>query len=278
MIIFAAEEYQGFMKIFMTYLLPVLIILAISVILAFLLAFLSKKFAVKRDEKIDAIKCLLAGANCGGCGYAGCDAFAVALSKGEATMNQCKPTTPENKIQIANILEIANVADEPLVAVVKCNGGNNCIDKSGYVGYGDCESAEMLSGGTEKCPVGCIGLHSCARACGYDAIGVNRDTGCSEVDPSKCVSCEACIRTCPKKIISFIPKAAKVYVACSNCEPGKEVNRYCKVGCIACGICQKNCPHEAIKVVNNLAVIDYSKCTGCGICADKCPKKTIHKR
>lgn len=277
-LIFAAEEYTGFMKIFMTYLLPILIVIFIAGLLAFLLAFLGQKFAVKRDEKIDVIKSLLAGANCGGCGYAGCDAFAEALNKGEANMNQCKPTTPENKALISNVLGIANVMEEPMVACVKCGGGHNCLDKGGYVGYGDCESVDMLSGGTKACPVGCMGLNTCSTVCGYNAVGVNRENGVSEVDFSKCVACGACVRDCPQRIISFIPKKAKVYVACSNNEPGKEVNKYCKVGCIACGICQRNCPNDAIHVIDNLAVIDYSKCTGCGICADKCPKKTIRKK
>ena len=41
--------------------------------------------------------------------------------------------------------------------------------------------------------------------------------------------------------------------------------------CIGCMKCQKNCPAEAIKVVDNLAVVDYDKCIGCGTCVKGCP-------
>jgi len=39
----------------------------------------AKKFAVKEDPMIDVVEELLPGANCGGCGFAGCRAFAEAL-------------------------------------------------------------------------------------------------------------------------------------------------------------------------------------------------------
>ena len=45
--------------------------------------------------------------------------------------------------------------------------------------------------------------------------------------------------------------------------------------CVACGACAETCPVEAIKVEDNLAVIDYDKCIGCGACKEKCPRKII---
>ena len=46
-------------------------------------------------------------------------------------------------------------------------------------------------------------------------------------------------------------------------------------GCIGCTLCQRTCKHDAIHVVDNLAVIDYSKCVNCGECVDVCPRKLI---
>jgi Fe-S-cluster-containing hydrogenase component 2 len=39
--------------------------------------------------------------------------------------------------------------------------------------------------------------------------------------------------------------------------------------------CERECPAEAIKVTDNLAAIDYSKCIQCGHCADVCPRHII---
>ena len=40
--------------------------------------------------------------------------------------------------------------------------------------------------------------------------------------------------------------------------------------------CMKVCQHEAIKVENNTAHVDYDKCIGCGECEAGCPVKAIH--
>lgn len=42
--------------------------------------------------------------------------------------------------------------------------------------------------------------------------------------------------------------------------------------CIGCRICEKYCRHDAVKVVDKLAVIDYDKCVGCGQCVAVCQK------
>ena len=49
----------------------------------------------------------------------------------------------------------------------------------------------------------------------------------------------------------------------------------CSVGCIGCKMCEKVCEFDAVKVTDNVAYIDTTKCTNCGACAEKCPKKII---
>lgn len=263
------------MEIFLYIVVPILIVAAIAGIFAFALSYLGDKMAVSRDEKIDEIESNLAGANCGGCGYAGCSQFAEALFKGETDISKCNPTSAANKKKIASILGVENVKSEETVAVVHCIGGNRAEDKYEYQGYGDCRTAQLLAGGSKACDYGCMGLCSCVNSCPNQSVAICKDTGASKVDKDRCISCGGCIAACPKKIIGRIPKSAKVYVACSNVQKGKAVMDVCKFGCIACGKCERGCPEGAIKLVNNLAVIDYDKCIGCMKCAAECPRKCI---
>ena len=53
-----------------------------------ILAFAAKIFHVEQDPRIDEVRAALAGANCGGCGFAGCDAYAAAVVAGEAPPNK----------------------------------------------------------------------------------------------------------------------------------------------------------------------------------------------
>lgn len=257
----------------LTILWSILVLFVLALVFGIVLAVLGKKLAVHEDERIRQVRDKLSGANCGGCGYAGCDAFARAIVEGKADINACCATSADNKKLIAKIMG-TSVSAEDTKIVVACNGGNNAQDKYEYMGYGDCKSMELLCGGRKQCKWGCLGMGSCVDACPYGAIQVGMD-GYAEVDRTKCIRCGRCVSTCPKNLVKRIPADAKVYVACSNCQKGKEVRAICKSGCIGCGLCQKNCPNGAITVQNNLAVIDYSKCTGCGICMQKCPQKCI---
>lgn len=258
----------------MTILYSSIILLALALIFGLLLAILGKKLAVKEDERVSQVRKNLSGANCGGCGFAGCDAFAKALVEGKADISACSATSVENKNQIGEILGISVSAEETKI-IVACRGGNNAVDKYDYMGYGDCRSMELLGGGRKQCKWGCLGMGACTDACPEHAIDV-REGGFAVVDRTKCIACGKCISACPKGIIKRIPAKAKVYVACSNClRGGKDVRAICSVGCLGCGLCAKVCPHQAVTMSNNLPVFDYDKCTGCGLCSEKCPSKCI---
>ncbi|MBR6750763.1 MAG: RnfABCDGE type electron transport complex subunit B [Clostridia bacterium] len=251
---------------------PVAILTVLAIVFAILIAVFSVKFAVKEDERVTAVCERLAGANCGACGYAGCEAFAKALVAGDAQLTACNATKKSAKEEIVNILGSGDLGEETIV-VCACNGGNVCMDKYDYQGYGGCASIELLAGGSKACPMGCIGNGTCVQECPHDAIDLV--DGVSIVNQEKCVQCGLCISHCPKKILKRIPAKAQLYVACSSCDKGKDVRAYCKAGCIACGLCMRNCEAGAITLKNNIAVIDYDKCTGCKKCAEKCPSKCI---
>lgn len=253
--------------------IPALILLVLAMLFAIALAYLGKKLAVSRDERIDQVRDCLSGANCGACGYAGCDGFATALVEGKAELSSCNATSKEKKEEIAEILGLTDTGEATKV-VVCCHGGQDAKDKYDYVGYGDCRSMELLAGGRKQCAWGCLGTGSCVDACQHHAVTV-KQKGYSEVSLSKCISCGRCISACPKKIIKRIPASATYYVACSNHQKGKEVRELCAKGCIACGLCVKQCEVGAITIVDNLATIDYTKCINCGKCAAKCPQRCI---
>ena len=182
--------------------IPALILLVLAMLFAIALAYLGKKLAVSRDERIDQVRDCLSGANCGACGYAGCDGFATALVEGKAELSSCNATSKEKKEEIAEILGLTDTGEATKV-VVCCHGGQDAKDKYDYVGYGDCRSMELLAGGRKQCAWGCLGTGSCVDACQHHAVTV-KQKGYSEVSLSKCISCGRCISVCPKKIIKRI--------------------------------------------------------------------------
>ena len=236
----------------------------------------SKLFYVPVDETAAKIREKLAGANCGACGYAGCDDYANALAADhDIPCNKCAPAGAAAADAIASILGVAAVSAEPVVATVKCSGYNDTAKKAmDYQGLKTCNAVKDFFGGPGECKFGCIGFGDCVKACAFDAIEICN--GVAKVDKEKCTGCGACAAACPKKIIDLLPKTSRVYVGCSSLDPGKIVNQVCKTGCIACKMCEKECKFEAIKVEGNLAKIDPALCKNCGLCAKKCPKHIIH--
>ena len=251
----------------------VAIMAVLAIVFAILILLVSKACFVKEDEKVKAVTENLAGANCGGCGFAGCADFAKALAQGKVSLSNCSATSNESKEQIAKILDIPFSASAKQFAVVKCNGGENAKNKFEYVGAKDCTYQKTLQNGPKVCESGCLGGGTCFSKCTNGAISYKH--GVAVIDKTLCGGCGVCKISCPNSVIEFIPTTAKVYVACSSKCKGKDVMTACSVGCIGCGLCAKSCPHGAITMENNLPVIDYQKCTGCLTCVQKCPRKTI---
>lgn len=251
------------------------IVAVLAIVFALLIVIVSKLCYVKTDERVDKVSSHLAGANCGGCGYAGCGDYAKALVEGKATLSSCGATSNDDKQEIAKILNLPFDATEKKLAYIKCAGGEKSLDKFIYVGNEGCVARSLLLGGGKLCSTACLGGGTCAIACTNHAIIVKE--GVAVVDRSICGGCGACVNACPKKVVDLAPISAKVYVACSSNCKGKDVLSVCKVGCIGCGLCAKNCPNGAITMENNIAVIDYSKCSGCKICVSKCPRKIIRE-
>ena len=228
-----------------------------------LLAFAAKIFHVEVDPKQEAVRECLAGANCGGCGYPGCDGYAAAVAAGQAPVNCCVAGGQEAADKIAAIMGVSAGAEG--VAVKRFN----------YKGPQDCQAAMLFGGKSNKeCRFACIGLGNCAKACKFGAMHIVN--GVAKVDRDKCVGCMACAEACPKKIIEKVPYKQAVLVGCRNQDKGAVTRKICDVGCIGCMKCQRECPAEAIKIENFVSTIDYDKCVGCGHCAEICPRGIIN--
>ncbi len=258
---------------FMNILLAVLVLGVLGGVFGAILAFAAKIFYVEQDERIDMITAVLPGANCGGCGYAGCGNCASEIVAGNAKITACPVGGAECHAKIAEIMGVEAGSAERMVAHVYCCGGDKAAKKYNYNGLESCDAAMKVAGTPLACPSACLGYGSCVAACKFDAIHVV--DGKAEVDMDKCVACGACIAACPKHLIDLVPAKQTVFINCNNTQKGVQTRAACEVGCIGCTLCAKKCPNEAIVIENNLAKIDYSKCTNCGTCATVCPRKLI---
>ncbi len=253
----------------------------IGLVLAVVLYFVSQKFKVEEDPRIDVVEKLLPGANCGGCGYAGCHAFADAAVKDSSLEGHFCPVGGNevmSKVAVALGREVTQ--QQKKVAVVRCSGSiENRPRTSVYDGYKSCKVVSGLYSGETGCKWGCAGYGDCVAACSFGAISINPATGLPEVDESKCTGCGSCAKACPKSLIELRfagPKNRRVCVMCRNVEKGAVARKACKAACIGCGKCAKVCPFGAITVENNLAYVDFNLCKLCRKCVDECPTGAIH--
>ena len=255
----------------------------LGLVFGLVLAAASKVFYVETDPRLEKLNECLPGANCGGCGYAGCGGYAEAVLKGEAPIGMCASGGTEAAQAMGEIMgvKVGDVARK--VALVRCSGYRG-VDAEGkekgakmkgeYEGFQDCLAASKVGGnGPLACKFGCLGYGNCVKACKYDAIHIV--DGVAKVDPEMCKGCMACAAACPRNLIVPVDYDKHTVIACASQAKGTVTVRGCTQGCIGCGICVKICPHDAISIQNNLAVIDYSLCTECGLCAAVCPKKLI---
>jgi len=270
-------------------LITIAVLALLGCVAAVILYFVSQKFKVYEDPKIAEVEEVLPGANCGGCGFAGCHAMAEALAKADDLSGLSCPVGGSAVMsQVATILGKAVAETAPKLAVVRCNGctvgeAANRAKTLNYDGAKSCAIAATHFAGDTGCSFGCLGLGDCVRVCQFDAIKINPQTGLAEVDEEKCVACGACAKACPKQIIEIRYKgrivkeqARRVWVGCVSKGKGAALAKACKVSCLGCGKCAKICKFDAITIENNLAYIDPEKCKSCGMCYNECSRHAIH--
>lgn len=263
-------------------LFAVIALSAIGAMSAIILYFVAQKFKVIEDPRIDEVEDSLPKANCGGCGYAGCRAFAEKIVKG-GTLDGLNCPVGGNAVMksVAKIMGLEAEEKEPMIAVLRCNGSReNAPAKIKYDGPATCAFAHNLYSGESGCPFGCLGLGDCVVSCDFDALYIDDKTGLPVVNANKCIACGACVKACPRHIFELRLKGKKdrrIFVCCVNEEKGAPARKNCEVACIGCGKCVKACAYDAIELKNNLAYIDFEKCKLCRKCVDECPTNAIHE-
>ena len=243
----------------------IVILTVLGLLLALILFWVARKFKVEEDPRIDEVEKVMPGANCGGCGFAGCRAFADAAVKAPNLDAQYCPVGGNDVMKkVAAILGLEVKEKAPQVAVVRCNGScENRPRTNVYDGVASCRVKAALYSGDTGCAFGCLGCGDCVSACQFGAISMDPATGLPVVDEEKCTACGACAKACPKHIIELRNK-------------GPAARKACAAACIGCGIGVKTCTHDAIVLEDNVAYIDYGKCRLCRECEAMCPTGAIH--
>ena len=250
--------------------------LAMALVLGFLLGVFKKLFAVSVDPRESEIRSALPGANCGGCGYPGCDGLASAIACGEAPANACTVGGTATAEAIGKIMGVDAKA-ETKVALLLCQGSKDLAPaKAEYVGVKTCLAAKVSINGLKRCDFGCIGFGDCVPSCPFGALGMGKD-GLPSVDYGKCTGCGRCVASCPQRIFLTVPVGRRGAVAlCSNRNPKKaQVIKDCKTGCIKCGKCESVCPKSCIKLTSGIPLVDYAVCDSCLECVKSCPTKAL---
>ncbi len=264
-------------------LVSVIVLGGLGLVSAVILYFVASKFKVYEDPKIDQVEEVLPSANCGGCGFPGCRAFAenaVKQAKDEHSLEGffCPVGGNEVMQKVASIVGLEIKEKAPMIAVVRCNGtGAHSPEKVKFEGVTSCSFAHTLYAGEGGCQYGCLGLGDCVDACEFDAIHINPERGLPEVNDN-CTACGACVIACPRDIIELRkkgPRDRRIFVSCVNKEKGAAAKKNCEVACIGCGKCEKVCNFDAITINSFLAYIDFEKCTLCRKCVEVCPTSAI---
>ncbi len=247
---------------------------------AVILYFVAQKFKVFEDPRIDDTEQALPGANCGGCGFAGCRAFAEACVKASDLSGlSCPVGGNETMGKVADILGLVAEKKDPRIAYIRCNGTCDHRPKtSNFDGASTCAIAASVYSGETDCQFGCLGYGDCFDVCEFDAIDLRSGLGVPLIIDDKCVACGKCIDACPKNLIELrkqFPKNRKIVVACRNTDKGGVARKACSVACIGCSKCEKECAYGAITIENNLAFIDSDKCKLCRKCVPVCPTNSI---
>lgn len=234
------------------------VMVALGLILAGVLVIASRKLFVYEDPRINVVETMLPGSNCGACGKPGCRAFAEQAVSGGVSPGQCTVSSEEARDRIAEYLGVDVGGNEKQVARLACAGGSNVArQRARYDGVSTCQLADLVAGGGKGCPWGCLGFGDCMEVCDFDAITMNAHS-LPVVNAELCTACGDCVEICPRNLFELHAVSHRLWVACKNLALAEEAESECAVACNGCGRCAADAPQGLIRMVDNLAVVDYA--------------------
>ena len=249
----------------------ILTLASLGFVAAAVLAIASKFFHVDEDPRVGAVIDALPGANCGGCGYAGCEGYAIAVvNVPSVAANLCVAGSAEISIAVGELTGKVVTEAEPLISFCRCDKVAGQVQKRyTYQGMPSCAAAATLAQGADVCPHSCLGFGDCVVTCPFEALYIENNI--VKVRENLCTGCDMCTHACPRGTLKLIPRRARVMITCSTKDKMRAVMDVCKVGCIQCGKCIKTCPAGAISTVGGRIDIDQMKCLAYGPdCAEAC--------
>jgi electron transport complex protein RnfB len=255
----------------------------LGVLFGFSLAAAAMRFQVRVNPLVDRVRDVLPSANCGACGYAGCNAYAEAVvERADVAPSLCAPGRAGVATRVAELTGKAPGTVLDRMVVMTCHGTSAYArEEAEYAGIPTCGAAALVFGGPKACKNGCLGLGDCVRACPFDALSMGAG-GIAEVDPVKCTGCAICVPVCPKDLFTLYPRRHRIELSCVARDKQAVVRATCMVGCTLCRKCVSKCPAGAIEWDGRTIVIDHEKCIAYGpscneACVDICPSTILHR-
>ena len=99
-------------------LIAALVMSVLGLIFGALLGVTGRVFKVPTNEKVEALRACLPGANCGACGFPGCDGYAAAVGEGKAEVGACAVGGPACAAKMAEIMGVTVNESVRMVASV----------------------------------------------------------------------------------------------------------------------------------------------------------------
>jgi electron transport complex protein RnfB len=256
---------------------------AIGIAFGLTLAAVARRFYVPTNPLVDRVREALPSANCGACGYAGCQAYAEAVvERADVAANLCVPGRSAVAQALAQLTGKEQGAVTDRLVVMRCTGTSAYArDEAVYSGLETCAAASLVFGGPKACKNGCLGLGDCVRVCPFGALSIGAD-GIAVVDNDACTGCGLCIPACPKDLFEFYPRHRRIELSCVAKEKQAIVRSTCMVGCTLCRKCVAKCPAEAITWDGRTIHVHHEPCLAygpsCGeVCVDICPSTILHR-